>query len=442
VQNFVSRLRWLGSAATFSSAIAHTLITRIGSLILNVGMGVAVARFLGPVGRGEIGAISLWPNVMCGLLTLGVPVALRYEIRRRQDDDPSETFSAALLLGLALGVFAAAIGYFVLPRWLIHYSAQVIAFARLMILFAPQVMVYYVTQAFLEARGDFAESNRNAYVPQAITLVALCVLHWFNQLTPFSAALSYAVPSVFLTAVWLYRVRASIRWTGGLLRSGGSLLHYGLRAYGLDILSTLSAQVDQALVVGLLSATSFGLYVVALNISRTVTLLSGSLNTVLFPRASSLDSRDAIVLVARSARLIFASTVVAGLLFSAILTVAIPLAYGKAFAQDIGLARILTAEAVLAATTATLSQAFMATGRPGLVTALQACGVGTMLPLMLFFIPRYGLSGAAYALLVSTTFRLLLVLASYPLFLKHPIPRLIMDRADMRHLYGKFSAFR
>jgi O-antigen/teichoic acid export membrane protein len=418
------------------------LISRIGSLVLNVGMGVAVARFLGPLGRGEIGAVSLWPTVMCGLLTLGVPVALRYEIRRRQDDDPSETFTAALLLGLALGAVAAAIGYFVLPHWLTHYSPQVVIFARLMILFAPQVMVYYVTQAFLEARGDFAQSNGSAYGPPAVTLVALLVLHWLHRLTPFSAALCYSVPSVFLTAFWLYRVRASIRWTGGLLAPGRTLLRYGVRAYGLDVLSTLSAQIDQALVVGFLSPTSFGLYAVALNISRAVVLLSASLNTVLFPRASSLEAKDAIALVERSARLVFVSTALAGLAFASVLTVAIPIAYGKAFAQDIGLAGILTAEAVVAATTATLSQAFMATGRPGLVTLLQGCGVGTTLPLMLLLIPRFGLSGAAYSLLISTILRLLLVLGSYPIFLHEPIPRLLIDRQDMQFVFGKFRTIR
>jgi O-antigen/teichoic acid export membrane protein len=440
VQSLAARLRWIRAANTFSSAVAQTLVSRVAMFVLNFGMGVAVARFLGPVGRGEIGAVNLWPLVACGVLTLGIPTALRYEIRRRPDGRRSEMFSAALLLGLGLGVLAAGIGYFVLPYWLVRYSPAIISFARLMILFAPQIMLLYVVQGFLEARGDFAGASRIAYVPQTMTLAALIGLHGLHALTPFSAALCYAVPPAILTIGLLYGLRASIRIPRTFVASGRTLLRYGLRAYGLDVLLTLSGQIDQALVVGLLSATSFGLYVVAINITRTVLLLSGSLNAVLFPRASSLEQHDAIGVVNRAGRLIFASTAALGILLAIALPILIPLAYGKAYAQDGALVRVLTAEAVLTATTSTFLQAFMSTGRPGIVTILQTLGIATTVPLMLFLIPRFGINGAAYALLISTALRLCLVLISYPMFLHQEIPRLLIDSADVRYLYGKLRA--
>jgi O-antigen/teichoic acid export membrane protein len=78
-----------------------------------------------------------------------------------------------------------------------------------------------------------------------------------------------------------------------------------------------------------------------------------------------------------------------------------------------------------------MSQAFMALGRPGVITALQAIGLSLTIPLMLLMIPKLGLTGAALALLISTCARLTFVLASFPLLLKLPVPDLLVQRKDI-----------
>ena len=80
--------------------------------------------------------------------------------------------------------------------------------------------------------------------------------------------------------------------------------------------------------------------------------------------------------------------------------------------------------------TSVLSQAFLAAGIPGTVTLLQGSGLMSAVPLMYWFIPRWGLKGAAYALLLSTAVRLTLVVLNYPLRLKMMPPRLLLTRSD------------
>jgi O-antigen/teichoic acid export membrane protein len=53
---------------------------------------------------------------------------------------------------------------------------------------------------------------------------------------------------------------------------------------------------------------------------------------------------------------------------------------------------------------------------------------------MLVLLPRFGLIGAAIALLVSTTCRLAFLLASFPMILKVPIPNLVPTSEDLRAL--------
>ena len=190
--------------------------------------------------------------------------------------------------------------------------------------------------------------------------------------------------------------------------------------------------------IGLLSASSFGLYAVALNASRMLAVVGNSLNIVLFPKAAELEPAAAIVLVNRAARVVLAANVLAGGFFILAMPLLIRVAFGSAYAADIRLAQILTCEVIISATVATLTQACMATNRPALVTIFQTIGLCTTFPLMIVLIPRFGLMGAAYALLLSTGIRLLLVLASYPVFLHHSVPRLIITRRDIRDVCARF----
>ena len=433
------RLRWVAGARSTSAAVANTFVSRSAILLVNFCTGVLVARMLGPSGRGSYAAMALWPAILCGLVSLGIPVALRYRVRREAHAS-AELFSTSLIMSGALGIFICVVGASLIPYWLAKYPPDVIRFSQFMMLFAPQIMLQYTSQAFFEACGQFNRASMMLYCPPLLTLIGLIVLIAAHALNPYSVALAYFIPSVFVTGWVLYLLRASIRRPQHFRSTSKSLLHYGLRAYGLDILGTLSGQIDQAIVIGLLSAASFGLYAVALSISRTLSLFSGSLTTVLFPKAAGLESRDAIALVGRSARLTLAFTAVVVPLFMLALPYVIALAYGKAYAPDVFLTRILLCEALIGTTTGVLTQAFMATGRPGFVTFLQAAGLSTTLPLMLFLVPRVGLPGAAYAILGSTTVRLVLVLASFPMVLHHPIPRLLLNAADLKALRANLYA--
>jgi hypothetical protein len=66
------------------------------------------------------------------------------------------------------------------------------------------------------------------------------------------------------------------------------------------------------------------------------------------------------------------------------------------------------------------------------INGLQVTGLALTVPLMFLLIPRFGIAGAGAALLCSTSIRLLFVLASYPLFLKMPVPDLLPKMADFR----------
>ena len=109
--------------------------------------------------------------------------------------------------------------------------------------------------------------------------------------------------------------------------------------------------------------------------------------------------------------------------------------YGTQYRGAAAILRILVVEVILAGATQVLSQAFMALARPGVITILQAIGLLLTIPLMLVLVPRYGIEGAAFSLLLSTCARFAFVLASFSRFLNLPCPGLLLRRADLTFIH-------
>ncbi len=421
---------WVADAKSSKAAFAHTLFSRLFLVLINFCTGVVVARSLAPQGRGEQAAISIWPVILSGVFAFGIPIAIRYRVPRSQDRARAY-YSTALLLAVSFGLVAAGVGWVFVPHWLAKYDAKTIRFAQYMLFFTPGSMGLYIVQSYLEATGRFRQSNAVVYAPPASTLIALLIMAATHVLTPFSSALAYFVPTncLFFWRLWTLRENLlfPIVRIEDIIRS---LFSYGVKAYGIELMVTLSTQVDQALVIRFLSASQLGVYTVALAVSRLLNHLSVSLTTVLLPKASALEKSQAIALVVRTSRVTLLATACGAIALAIVTPFIVPFFYGHDFGQAVHISQILFLEVTFNATINVLAQAFLATGRPGIVTAFQGVGLATTIPLMLFMIPRYGLTGAALSLLASTTLRLVFVMGCFPALLHLPIPNIIPNSDD------------
>jgi O-antigen/teichoic acid export membrane protein len=376
----------------------------------------------------------LWPVFLAGALTLGLPSALTFQLKSNPEKR-SQLLGAALVLTSLSGAIGTITGLLFMHAWIPQYSPRVILFARIFLLNTPLSALMLTGRAALESRGDFAASNKLFIVPPALTLLVLEILWGTGTLTPFSAGLAY-VPAGIPPFLWMIRrlwqgFRPSLR---SFVDSARLLFTYGIRAYGIDLCGTMSLYVDQALVVRMLQPEMMGTYVVALSLSRMLNAFHASVVMVLFPMAVSRSAEAVREMTSRAARMSTLLTAFAAVAAAFLGPYVLALVYGKEYKGATMVLRILVLEAVLSGATLVLSQAFMALERPGVITALQVTGLVLTLPLMLVFVPRLGIVGAGLALLLSTTARLLFVLASYPLFLKMRMPRVFPRAEDLRFM--------
>lgn len=423
-----------GISAT--AAVLQSISAKVLIIGVNILTGILSARSLRPEGRGELAAMILWPVFLASVLSLGVPSALTFQLKRNPGKQ-SQLMGAALLLAILAGAVAVLLGGFFMGAWIPQYPPRVILFARLLLLTAPVGTLLAVGRAGLESRGDFTASNKILIWSPACTLFCLVALRAAHALTPFSASLAY-VPVGIGPMVWMvFRLWRTFRpCLQDFRQSARQLFSYGIRSYGIDLCGTMSLYVDQALVVRLLAPDQMGTYVVALSLSRMLNLFHTSVVMVLFPKAVSRRPREVAAMTSRAMRMSTILCVLAGIGIAAVGPSALSLLYGKEF-RGAGMAlRLLVLEVVLGGAAQVLSQAFMALGRPGVITGLQVFGLALTVPLMLLLVPRFGIAGAGAAMLGSTVARLAFVVASFPLFLKMRVPRLLPQFEDLRFMAG------
>lgn len=432
--------RLAGLAKSFASgrtSLGAVLQTGTSNVLIQAAYvisGVITARSLGPSGRGALAAIIMWPQFLGYLLSLGIPTSSVYHVRREPQHGSTLT-AAAIIISIAMGCIAVVAGFFIIPYSLHTYPPSVIHFARLMICTAPLALLGVNLSALAQSAGAFRRYNFYRLAQPAAVSLVLFLIWRLHGLTYTSAAAIYlfaGVPVTLWNGIWVWSYfKPSFK---GGLKPVRALVGYGVRVWGADLLGTVANQVDRILVVSTLPPHDMGLYVVAQSVAGLMNVFPAAINSVLMPRAAGHSIADIVNLTGRALRITFAILFLAGtsLFFSG--GFLLNLVYGNKFDGAFIVLKILLAEAVLDGLTSVSSQAFLAAGFPGVVTLLQGCGLVTAVPLLYWMVPRWGLKGAAFALLISTSFRLSFVLISFPLRLKHAPPGILLRPSDIKAL--------
>jgi len=419
-----------------AQAVVHSVASRVAILALNAFTGILTARTLQPAGRGQLAAMIIWPLFLASATTLGIPSSLIYHLRHRARDR-SELFANGFAMSLALGILATISGFFFLPYWLHRYPEPVIHAAQLFLLTLPLCSTTLVGRAILEGSDEFSTSNAIQILTPLATLLALLAFWAVHHLNAFTAAIAYvasALPTFILMSARVRRV-SNTRWRLSL-DACKRLLHYGVRSYGIDILGTLALQVDQVLVISLLTPSAMGAYVVVLSLSRMLSVFQNAVVMVLFPKAAGQPPEKVLQLTERSTRISALITISCGALVCLTGPYLLALLYGSEYVAAAGALRILVLEAIISGAVFTLAQAFMALAKPGIVTILQGLGLALSIPLMLWLIPTMGVIGAATALLLSTVARFLFVYFGFPIFLRTQRPKLSPGKDDFLSIWN------
>jgi O-antigen/teichoic acid export membrane protein len=352
-------------------------------------IGVALARALGPEERGQLAAAILWPTLLTTIGSLGITQAATYYAARATR--LGAVVGSVLAIVAALSVALVAIGLLVVPLVLGGQDSEVVDTARtFLVFFVPLNLLGMSMMALLNGLHRFAwfQGLRLAWIATILgIIIALLVTDELRLETGIVAYLAAAAVMALVSTVVVVRAARPLRVRRDNARS---LLGYGLKSQLSVTMWNLNERADQLVISAFFSATSLGLYVVAVTMTSLTTLIGFSFALVALPVLARID---AVNERRRTARVVVGATLMGASAVSVPLLVFEPqlirLLFGESFVEAVDVGRVLMVAGVVFALNRVLEAILQGVGRPldssigeGIALAVTAAGLAALLPLL------------------------------------------------------------
>lgn len=433
---------WKGSS--LAGTIFRTSATNLLVMALSTLTSIVTARMFGVVGKGEFSAILLWPTLLAGIVSFGLPTSLIYNVKRHVGKE-SELIRTGFLFQLPVSIITGCVAWIFMPAWLNGYPEAVVAAARwYAVSMLPILLAINLLSALAQSIGRFKVYNGvRLYVP-LLNLAGLLALWAAGDLSLISAAGVFLATSAAVVIAAIYRLRETLNvdWLQGLRDrlAAKLLLGYGSKVFGVELLGTLYAQFDKLVILSMLSARELGLYTVVYALSRVFNAVQTAITSVVFPKVTGQTNDVILKTVGRAFRLTMLLMTLAAVPCMIIGRALMGLLFGEPFLEASTAFYILSAECIVGGGAWILASAFNAMGRPGIVLIRQIIALAVTIGLFFLFVPSYGLNGIASALLIGAWIRLAVTLLSMRLAFRVNLRTLLFEREDFRFLSEAVSA--
>jgi O-antigen/teichoic acid export membrane protein len=378
--------------STIGADSIRTLAFNIAQSGFAVLTGIAVAKALGPAGKGEYALLQLL-QAAAAAVTGNLGMAITYEIARRQKPLYELVRPLGLLLAALSVVEWAAVGIWV---WGHGTDPAPLLFA----VAAPALIVLSWQGPIFLGLGWIRSLNvQGLYFAAGTFVTAVLTLYVFHSGT--IGAMWGWVACVWAIAVSiLVRTRGESRGvptepTGTIVRD---LLGFGLRASAGGIFGFINNKIDSIAILAWLGTSGFGIYTVAVSAGELLFKVSRSVAQAATLRVAASERAIAARTVAKSNRASFAIILAASAVAFVAAPWAVDLLYGVRFHQAGDAIRILLPGIAAVSSSGILSTFFSyQMGRPIFLLYMSIMNAVVETTLCFVLVPRLQIDGAALA---------------------------------------------
>jgi O-antigen/teichoic acid export membrane protein len=402
-----------GPKGRLSAHVAITILGQIAGSGLGVFTGVMTARFLGPQGRGELAALTVWPMWLFILASMGISQAVVFYTGKKLYS-LSEIWTGSTVIGAGQSLAVLLVGVLVVPVALRHYSLQVRDLALALLFAGPMAIMAAYPASLLQGRLDFTSFNLIKLAIPFAYAMGLALLFWLSKVSLQGVVVcqivAYALALAFGYGLLCARVRIRFVWES---RACLSLLNYGWKTQLGNVSDGINRWSDQLFLSLLVPPRELGLYAVAVTAASAVLLIPQGLGIVTLARASNEEGAEAGRVIARlfRASLLWLLPTCFALFLAA--RWLIILVFGPAFEGSALACRILLPGTVALGLNQVLYEGARALGHPAIPSYAQGSAAALTLLGLYLLVPRFGFIGAAMVSTVAYSSVLILMLVLY-----------------------------
>jgi O-antigen/teichoic acid export membrane protein len=387
-------------AGSFSRNVVTTLATQGLLLLAGVGSSAITARLLGTSGKGIVAMVTLVQGLLVLFFNFGIGVSnVQFAGSRRESATSLTTNSIGFALAMAaVGVplvgGAAALGWLgpVLPRVPVGYLLiGIIGF--------PIILLGTYFSAILQGLQRIPESNLSNLAQAGASLVLVVIfvlgLHWSVPGALLASVVAAAV-GMTLRGVYLVRQGARLRpgWNGPAIRR---MLAFGLRGQVGNLLQFFNYRMDVFVVNLFLGPSAVGVYSVAVTLAELLWQFPGAASQVIFPRAAGAAPGEMNRFTPRVFVVALGVTLLGAIGLAATGRVLIRTIFSQSFSGAYVPLLVLLPGVVLLGAGKVLTSDIAGRGYPQYNSVVAGIVLVMTIGLTLWWIPRYGILGAAAA---------------------------------------------
>ena len=420
---------------------ANTLASRMFITLVSIPTGMILARKLGPEGQGIYTSAITYPGLWAGFGLLGLDAAHLFFVSRDRRDLGPVVVNSGIVFLFMLAVLLPA--YLLLIQPILGEKGAVLApFLLVSSAVVPLMVGHHLMLGLFLGLGRVERYNTWIALSRVILLALLAVgLLFCGGRTRFAVA-SYAISLLlFLIAsvLWLVRYltaedRGRLRFSPGLL---GHSLTYGLKGHLGSILTQFTNRFDTVLIFRWLDAAALGYYAIAVGLAEKLSLLTTSVQFVLFPRIAAARREEADRITPMVCRNTFWWMAAGGLVMFGLGRFLIRLFYSSRFLPALQAFQVLLPGIVFLTFSGLLYSDFSGRNRRFLPTVAMFIAFLVNLGLNFLWIRRFGIVGAALASTVAyTTQSLIMAIFFWRVTGISPLRLIIPERRDLAMYKG------
>lgn len=381
----------------FRRDLAGTFATQAGILGLGAVTGILAARMLGPQGRGELAALTLWPMTLIFLCGMGLDAALVFHVGKQQFK-LTEVWTAGVFLGAVQTVTVVLVGLLALPLALRGYSAAVRHLSFLFLAFAPFFMIGGQSIAIFRGQVKMTAYNAVRTVAPGVYAAGLVVLFLLGRHS-LSAVVGCQLAGVAFLVVTGYILLCRwdtlrVVWNTGALKG---LVSFGWKTQLSNVTAFVNQRIDQLLLSLFIPPHDLGLYVVAVTVTSGMGIFPAAAGTVTFATGTSMKPHDAARIISRSLQASLLWLGVGAVVLFAVVPWAIPWVFGRPFAGSVLACRVLLPGTVALGLNQVLYDGARALNQPALPSYSEGSSLIITAGCLYLLVPRIGFLGAAIA---------------------------------------------
>lgn len=383
---------------TFRRNTIITLAANLGVTLMGFVTGLLLARTVGPVGRGIMTTILLWPQMLiwAGGFSLGYANifygAVEPYLRKR-------LHANSFYVSIFLGIIVASIASVIIPN-LVHLSP----FERRLLIFSLMVNIpigmwtdYAI--GLLQSTNDFRRWGAIRSLPPAVTMVGLVICALMHCLNVTNALISTWIGGWIATSFTLrYLIHAGdIGLTPDIALLKRSF-HYSIKVHLGTLANLANGRLDQLIMTAIVSTKALGLYAFAVTLSEMLNQVASAISLAIMPKvAGEQDPQVQRTIAIRCARWTLLIGMLGAVLLYIIAPYAIQLLWGKRFVEATPAVRVLLPGTVMLGLARTLCSTMRGIGKPMAGTWAELASLAVMIPMLFYLLPSHGIVGAGIA---------------------------------------------